>query len=137
MSNVDRQLLRQKVSQKNFSNQNNHFWWYYKNSSFWHFNSYSVLNTTKTKKFLFWLLIFFDIWCDKKTLILGSWNVHFLNCHTKVRSVAMKFSAYDSSWKNKMIYRKNDRPYVDYIFGFTQGLLQIWTDYSFDFIFWK
>ena len=61
----------------------------------------------------------------------------FKNCHTKVRSAAMKFSAYDSSWKNKMIYRKNDRPYVDYIFGFTQGLLKIWTEYSFNFIFLK
>ena len=36
-----------------------------------------------------------------------------------------------------MIYRKNDRPYVDYIFGFTKGLFKIWTEYSFNFIFLK
>ena len=27
-----------KSTSKNFSNQNKHLWWYYKNSSFWHFN---------------------------------------------------------------------------------------------------
>ena len=34
------QLLNtSKSSSTNLSNQNKHLWWYYKNSSFWHFNS--------------------------------------------------------------------------------------------------
>ena len=41
-----------KNSSENLSNQNKLFWWYWKTSSFWHFNSSFVLKTAKSEVFV-------------------------------------------------------------------------------------
>ena len=38
-------FIMSKSLSKNLSNLNKHLWWYYKNSSFWHFDSHFVLKT--------------------------------------------------------------------------------------------
>ena len=54
-----------------------HLWWYYKNSSFWHFDSWFVLKTTKTKVFdvnteIFWQTFWCNNWRCRKTRLLPS-----------------------------------------------------------------
>ena len=58
-------IITSKSLSKNLSNQNKHLWWYYKNSSFWHFNSRFVLKTTKTRVFVLITEIFWqNFWCN-------------------------------------------------------------------------
>ena len=60
---VRRQILSSKSTSKNasenLSNQNKLFWWYQKNSSFWHFNSHFLL---KTKVHLVFVMITEIFW---------------------------------------------------------------------------
>ena len=63
------------ITSKNLSNENINtlcFQWYYKNSSFWHFNSRFFLKTTKTPVFVFITEIFWrTFWRNNWQSIIG------------------------------------------------------------------
>jgi hypothetical protein len=78
-------IITSKSSFKNFSNQNKHWWWYYKNCSIWHFNSCFVLKTTKTQVFVFITEIFLRFFLRNNWWSIIDVVERLCYCHVHIR----------------------------------------------------
>ena len=103
---VERQIVSSKSMSKNasenVSNQNKLFWWFLRNSLFWHFNSHFVLKTEKkTQVFVmitenFWQIFWQIFWHTFWRHYLTSYNTP-ANKDLTPKSLALHL--YNNIWK--------------------------------------